>query len=97
MADGHDRPWLIDELVPGVAAVVENVVVGLEDPIGQPVIAHELPDILDRVELGTFRRKGQDGDVGRDGQVVGEMPPRLIHQEHSMGARRYGGGDFFEM
>lgn len=86
MSDGHDRPRLIDELVPGVATVVEDVVVGFEDPIGQPVVAHELPDVLDRVELGTFRRKRQDGDVGRDDQVVGEMPPCLIHDEQSVGA-----------
>jgi hypothetical protein len=32
--DGHDAPWPIDELVPGVAAGIENVVVGFEDTIG---------------------------------------------------------------
>ncbi len=95
--DGHDRPGLIDELVPGVAAVVEDVVVGFEDPIGQPVIAHELPDVLDRVEFGAFRRQRQDGDVGRDSQVVGEMPTCLIQEEQGVRTRRYRGGDFFEV
>jgi hypothetical protein len=32
--DGHDAPWLIDEFVPRLAALVDNVVVGFEDAIG---------------------------------------------------------------
>ena len=30
-ADGHDPPGLIDEVVPSLAAVVDDVVVGFED------------------------------------------------------------------
>ena len=77
-ADGHDAPWLIDELVPGVAAVVEDVVVGSEDAVGEPVVAHELPDVLDRVELGAFRRQRDDGDVGRHDEVRRQVPAGLI-------------------
>ena len=51
-SQGHDAPRLIAEFVPGVAAVVENVVAGAEDAVGEPVLAHELPDIFDRIELG---------------------------------------------
>jgi len=51
-ADGCYMPGLIDEAVPGVAAVVEDIAVGGEDPIGEPIFAHELPDILDWVEFG---------------------------------------------
>jgi hypothetical protein len=32
-ADGHDPPGLIDELVPSLAAMVDDVVVGFEDPV----------------------------------------------------------------
>jgi hypothetical protein len=32
-ADGHDMPRLIDEPVPGVAAMIEQIIVGLEDPV----------------------------------------------------------------
>ena len=39
----------IDELVPSVAAVIDDVVVGFEHPVGEPVVAHQLPDVLDRV------------------------------------------------
>src|SRR6266496_1931053 len=50
-ADGHDSPRLVDQLVPGVAAVVEDVLVGLEYPVGEPVVAHELPDVFGRIEI----------------------------------------------
>jgi len=33
---------LIDELVPGVAAMIDDVVEGLEDPVREPVFAYEL-------------------------------------------------------
>jgi hypothetical protein len=48
--------------------VVDDVVIGFEDAVREPVIAHELPDILDRAELGASRRQRQQGDVGRHDQ-----------------------------
>jgi hypothetical protein len=35
--------------VPGLAAGVEDVLVGVEDAVRQPVLAQILPDVLDRV------------------------------------------------
>jgi hypothetical protein len=49
-SEGHDSPREVDELVPGVTAMVDDVVVGLEDAVGEPVVAHELPCV--RVSLG---------------------------------------------
>ena len=51
-------PWLVDEAVPGKAAVIDDLVIGLEYAIGEPVVAGELPDVFDRVGLGrsTVRR-----------------------------------------
>ena len=63
-SDGHDAPGLIDELVPSLAAMVDEIVVGFEDAVREPVIAHKLPDVLDRVELGAFWRQSDNGDVG---------------------------------
>src|SRR5712671_1033 len=63
-ADRHDGPGLVDELVPGIAAVLEDVVVGAEDAIGEPVVAHELPDVFDRVEFRRLWRQRHQGDVG---------------------------------
>ena len=36
---------------PGEAAMVDNVVVESENSVRQPVVAHELSNVLDRVEL----------------------------------------------
>lgn len=65
-ADGHDAPWLIDEAVPGVAAMVHDVIVRGEDAVREPIVAHKLPDVLDRIEFRTFGRQRQESDVGRD-------------------------------
>ena len=95
--DGHDPPGLVDELVPCLAAVVDEIVVGFEDSVREPVIAHELPDVLHRVELGGFRRQGDDGDVVRHDQAHRHVPAGLIDQEHGVCAGRDGLGDLGEM
>ena len=64
-SNGHDAPGLIDELVPSLAAVIDEIIVGFEDAVREPIIAHVLPDVFDRVEFWRFRRQGHDGDVGR--------------------------------
>ena len=45
----HDLPRLVHELIPCVAAVIDDVVVVLEYPIRQLVVARELPHVLDRI------------------------------------------------
>ncbi len=59
-ADGHDDPGLLDELVPGVTAVIDDFLVGAKDPVRQPVLAHELPDVLHRVQFRRARRQRQE-------------------------------------
>ena len=44
--DGHDAPVLIDELAQSFAAAIDEIVVEFEDTVAEPVVAHELPDIL---------------------------------------------------
>ena len=68
-ADGHDAPWLIDEVVPGEAAVVDDVIVGFEDAVRQPVVTHELPDVLDR-PFDRLRRALSSGHLGGSGKRV---------------------------
>lgn len=94
---GHDAPWLIDEVVPSEAAMVDDVVVGFEDPIREPVVAHKLPDVLNRVELGTSRRQRQEGDIGRDDQLGRTVPSCLIKDDYGVRARRDMEGDLFEV
>ena len=96
-SDGHDVPGLIDELVPCEAAVVDDVVVGFEDAVRQPVVAHELPDVFDWVEFGASRRQRHQGDVGRHDQFGRSVPSGLIEQEDCMRAWRDVEGNFLEM
>ena len=65
--------------------------------IGQPVVTHELPYILDRAQLGAaWRQRRKDDVVGHD-QFSRTMPSRLIEQHDSVCARRDVEGDLFQM
>ena len=55
-SDCHDVPGLVDEHVPGIAAMVDDVCVGCEEAVRKPVVALELPDVFLRVEFRAFRR-----------------------------------------
>lgn len=63
-------------------------------PVGQPVVAHGLPDVLDRVEFGALGGQCGDSDVGGHLELAGRVPSGLIHQDDGMGTRRYGEGYF---
>ena len=97
MPDGHNAPRLIYEFVPRLAAEVDDIVVGSEHPVGEPVVAHELPDILNRVEFRTFGRERYDADIVRHVQLVSHMPTGLIHQYNSVSARSDGERYFCQM
>jgi hypothetical protein len=53
---GHD----VQLLASSPSAVVDDVVLGREVAVRQAVVLHELPDILNWVEVGTFHRKRDD-------------------------------------
>jgi hypothetical protein len=48
--------------------MIEDVLVGAEDPVREPVLAQELPDVLDRVQLRSLGGERHERDVGRDNQ-----------------------------
>ena len=58
----------VDERIPGIAAVIDDIVVGFEDAVREPVVAHILPDIFDRIEFRALRRQWHNGDVGGNEQ-----------------------------
>ena len=45
------------ELVPGLAGGLDDVLVGFENAVRQPVLAEVLPDFLDRVQLPEERQR----------------------------------------
>jgi hypothetical protein len=94
-SDGHDFPGLIDEGVPGVAAVIDDVVEGFEDTVRQSVLSHELPDILLAVELRCARR--QERYVAGDFEFLGTVPTGLIEDENRVRTCGYSCSDLVEM
>src|SRR5947209_20293058 len=96
VGDGHDFPGLIDEGVPGIAAVIDDVVEGFEDAVRQPVLADELPDIFLAVKLGRARRQRQERDVARHLEVLGAVPAGLIEDDSRCGTRDVLGADVDE-
>ena len=50
--------------------MIDDVVVGFEDTIRQPVVAHELPDAFGRVEFRASGRQWHQSDV-RGGDQFG--------------------------
>src|SRR6516162_1700543 len=95
--DGHDFPRLIDERVPSVAAVIDDIVEGFENSVRQPVLSHELPDIFLAVELGRAWRELQERDVARNLEGLGAMPAGLIEEENSVSAPSDFGCDLIEV
>ena len=96
-SDGHDAPRLIDEPVPCEAAVINDVVVGFVDAVRQPVVAHELPQVLDRVQFRASWRQRHQRDVGRNDQFGRSVPSSLVEDQYGVGARRDMEGDFLQM
>lgn len=97
MSDGCDARWLTDQLVPSITAMIDNLVVGFEDAVGQPIIPHELPDVFDGIEFWAFGWQRDDADVLGYDERGGHMPPGLIHEQNGMGVRRHGSSDFSKM
>jgi hypothetical protein len=77
--------------------MVDEIVVGFEDAVREPVIAQELPHVFDWVELGAFGRQCHDGDIGRHDEARGQMPAGLVDQEDGVGRRRDSFGDLGEV
>ena len=96
-ADRHDAPRLVDKLVPGEAAVIDNVLVGREDAVRQPVVTHELPDVFDRVQLGASGWQRHERDVVRHDQFCRSVPTGPIEQQDGMCAWRDVESNLFEV
>lgn len=67
--------------------MVHDGVVRAEPPVGQPVVAQELPHVLLRVQLGALGGQGHDGDVGWHVEPDRHVPARLIRDQHGMASR----------
>src|SRR5205085_12533938 len=76
--------------------MVDKVGVGCEHPVREPVIAHELPDVLGGVELRAFGREHHERDVVWNHEAGREVPSGLVDDEYGVLAGSYFGGDVGE-
>src|SRR4051794_37040813 len=74
--------------------MVDKVGVGCEHPVREPVIAHELPDVLGGVELRAFGREHHERDVVWNQEAGREVPSGLVDDEYGVLAGSHFGGDF---
>ena len=96
-ADGHDLPRLVGQVVPGLARGLDDGFIGVEDTIGEPVLAEVLPDIFGGIELRGLGWQRHEGDVLRDAEFGSGVPCGLVEQHDGMGVWGNGPADFLEM
>ena len=53
----------------------DDIVVGFEDAVREPVVAHVLPDVFNGIEFRAFRRQGENGDVGGNSNLADRCHP----------------------
>jgi len=70
--------WLVGELAPCVAAVVDDVLVRLEDPVRESILAQEVPDVFGRVEPRCAHWQGQERDVLGQLEFGGGVPSGTV-------------------
>jgi len=75
-----------EELVPGLAGGIDDSLVGVEDTIGEPVLAQILPDVLDRVQLRGSRGQEDERHVLGDDEVAGGVPAGAVEQQSGIKA-----------
>ena len=96
-ADGGDRVRLCDEPIPGVTGCIDDVVVGVEDAVREPVGADVLPYLLDRVQ---FRRTGRQEDqrnVLGHAEIAGGVPTGPVEEQHGVASPGDGAGYLLEV
>ena len=94
MCNGGNAIGRCHERVPGLAAGIDDVSVGLVKPVSELVLAQVRPDVFDGVEFRRIRRKRDGGDVGRNHKLIAAMPAGTIVDEDPVRAGHDGFGDF---
>lgn len=84
-SDGSDAVRQRGKVAPSGIGGVDDVIDAVEDGVGQPVGAQELPDILDRVQFGSAGRQEDQADIAGQLQLVGGMPSCAIEQHDGVG------------
>src|ERR1039458_8690184 len=84
--DGRDAVLVVGEECPGVACLVEDVVVTVEYGNRELVAAQIFPDVFDWVEFGRVGRQGDEGDVVGNGEILGDVIARTVEDQSGRSA-----------
>lgn len=87
----------VEQVRPGPAAGIDDVLIGVVDPGVEEVVLDELEQVFDRVQLWRIGRQEEQRDVVGQLEVMGDMPAGAIEDDDSLGAWRDLGADFGEM
>jgi hypothetical protein len=77
---------VVGEECPGIACLVEDVVVTVEYGNRELVAAQIFPDVFDWVEFGRVGRQGDEGDVVGDGEILGDVIARTVEDQSGVAA-----------
>ena len=69
--------------------MIEDIRIGREHSVREPVLAHKPPDVLDRIELGRFPRQRQQRDIRRYLQLARDVPAGSVEQQHHVSPGRH--------
>lgn len=82
--DGGDAPQLGFKFASCVTTMGDDIFVVFKCAVGEPVVAHVLPEVLDGVEFGASWRQKQQGDVAGNGKGSCGMPASLNKYQSAM-------------
>ena len=83
-ARGSDASGLGEQVIPGIAAGIDDLGGIGEDAVGEAVVPEVEPEALDRVQLGRIGRQEHQAEIGRHHQVAADVPAGLVHQDDGM-------------
>ena len=86
--DGRDPVWRGDKDIPGPAASIRRGFIGPAQLTCELVTAEDLPDGLDRIELGSMGRQLGQRYVVRNGEISAPVPTRAVQDRHRVTAGR---------
>ena len=87
--DRSDAFWLRYKAVPGLTAGIYDCVVGVEETVGEVVLAKILPDVFLLVDFGAVGQQRQQADfVGHLQQASWLMPACAGDGDHGVCAKR---------
>jgi|JI8StandDraft_2_1071088.scaffolds.fasta_scaffold01545_2 hypothetical protein len=84
-SDGHDRYYLIDELVPVLVAVIDEVAIRRTDDVRAPVVAPGPRDVLYWAQFQAFGQQRGDFCIAKHDELSGYGPSYPILKDNCMG------------